>query len=377
MADEAQAHAMLFQLTGVGVVQTDMATGRFVRVNETFCEMVGYSQAELQGMTNAQLTHPEDWTRDAESFRALQRGESQRNTSLTRCIRKDGQVAWLELHITVMGGGDEAVNLTLVNDVTESTQATVERARAEEALHHLNHTLEQRVEERTEALRHSEQRFSQAFYSNPIPACMTTFGRETFVEVNAAFLALTGYEHDEVVGHSSRELQMWSSPEDQKELGEVQRDGKGFRNLELRLRIKDGGIRHILLSAAVIHIDGEEGYLKMFYDITERKQTEEELHQAIQEVMTDAGWFSHKLMERLANIRSGRTKKPEVVELSKRERQVLERMARGMNNSAIATELDLKAQTVRNYITAIYEKLGVHSRVEAVVWARERGVVGS
>ena len=62
--------------------------------------------------------------------------------------------------------------------------------------------------------------------------------------------------------------------------------------------------------------------------------------------------------------------------MTKRERDVLARLARGANNEIIAAELGVAVQTVRNYVAAVYDKLGVHSRAEAVVWARERGIVG-
>jgi PAS domain S-box-containing protein len=127
MIDQAETPAALFQLTGVGVVQTDMATGRFVRANGTFCGMVGYSETELRGMAYVELTHPDDRERDAESFGALQRGESRGGTSLTRCVGKDGTVVCLELHVTVIGEGNEALNVAVVNDVTE-------RRRTEETL---------------------------------------------------------------------------------------------------------------------------------------------------------------------------------------------------------------------------------------------------
>jgi DNA-binding NarL/FixJ family response regulator len=65
----------------------------------------------------------------------------------------------------------------------------------------------------------------------------------------------------------------------------------------------------------------------------------------------------------------------EVIDLTPRDRQVLERVAQGKNNKQIAEELGLASQTVRNYITNIYSKIGVSSRSEAVVWARERGLV--
>ena len=83
------------------------------------------------------------------------------------------------------------------------------------------------------------------------------------------------------------------------------------------------------------------------------------------------------MLEKLAQIRSSRANPAEVAELTPRERGVLERVAKGMDNQEIAAELGLAPQTVRNYISAIYDKLGVRSRAEAVVWARERGLGSS
>ncbi|MEJ2666786.1 MAG: LuxR C-terminal-related transcriptional regulator [Deinococcales bacterium] len=124
-----------------------------------------------------------------------------------------------------------------------------------------------------------------------------------------------------------------------------------------------------------------EGLTIYAADVTERKATEEELMRAVQEVMTDTAWFSRSLLEKIAQIRSRRSgaevKHTAVAELTHRERQVLERMASGRANRSIAAELGIKEQTVRNYVTRIYEKLDLHSRADAIVWARERGLVGS
>ncbi|MEJ2667088.1 MAG: LuxR C-terminal-related transcriptional regulator [Deinococcales bacterium] len=124
-----------------------------------------------------------------------------------------------------------------------------------------------------------------------------------------------------------------------------------------------------------------EGLTIYAADVTERKTTEEELMRAVQEVMTDTAWFSRSLLEKIAQIRSraggANGNDTAVAELTNRERQVLERMASGRDNRSIAGELGIKEQTVRNYITKIYEKLGLHSRADAIVWARERGLVGS
>jgi DNA-binding NarL/FixJ family response regulator len=61
-------------------------------------------------------------------------------------------------------------------------------------------------------------------------------------------------------------------------------------------------------------------------------------------------------------------------ELSPREREVLELMARGDGNVAIARHLHLSEKTVRNHVSNIFMKLRVSDRVQAVVLARDAGL---
>ena len=61
-------------------------------------------------------------------------------------------------------------------------------------------------------------------------------------------------------------------------------------------------------------------------------------------------------------------------ELTDREREVLDLIAAGLPNAAIARRLFLSEKTVRNNVTAVFAKLGVRDRAEAVVRAREAGL---
>jgi pimeloyl-ACP methyl ester carboxylesterase/DNA-binding CsgD family transcriptional regulator len=60
-------------------------------------------------------------------------------------------------------------------------------------------------------------------------------------------------------------------------------------------------------------------------------------------------------------------------ELTAREREVLEFLARGLDNHQIAAHLELSEKTVRNMVSAIFAKLAVESRPQAIVRAREKG----
>jgi len=63
------------------------------------------------------------------------------------------------------------------------------------------------------------------------------------------------------------------------------------------------------------------------------------------------------------------------VPISERELEVVRLMARGKDNHEIAAELGISVNTVRNHVSAAYDKLGVSSWRQAVAWAWEHGLV--
>jgi DNA-binding NarL/FixJ family response regulator len=61
--------------------------------------------------------------------------------------------------------------------------------------------------------------------------------------------------------------------------------------------------------------------------------------------------------------------------LSPREREILLRIAAGLTNGDIGRQLFISEKTVRNHVTRIFEKLGVHSRAQAIVLAKDHGLL--
>ena len=66
---------------------------------------------------------------------------------------------------------------------------------------------------------------------------------------------------------------------------------------------------------------------------------------------------------------------PLVEPLSERELEVLQQIARGDSNQQIAEVLVIALDTVKRHVTHIFEKLGVHNRVQAVARARALGLL--
>ena len=60
---------------------------------------------------------------------------------------------------------------------------------------------------------------------------------------------------------------------------------------------------------------------------------------------------------------------PPAAELTERERDVLRLLGRGWDNQRIGAELHISERTVRFHLRNIYDKIGAHTRAEAVVWA--------
>ncbi len=96
-----------FEQAAVGVGHADF-DGRLIRVNEKFCELLGYSREELVGKSMAELTHHEDREHRQISLAALRSGEIDSYATERRYIRKDGSFVWTRLTASLVHDPDGA-----------------------------------------------------------------------------------------------------------------------------------------------------------------------------------------------------------------------------------------------------------------------------
>ncbi len=114
-------------------------------------------------------------------------------------------------------------------------------------------------------------------HSSPFPISITRISDGTFIEINEAFLEVCGYTRNEVLGHSSRELDLWKNPEQRDELLHLLSTRKKVKGYKSIMKAKDGTIRHALFNLELISFEGESSILCMGKDITEEERVEEEL----------------------------------------------------------------------------------------------------
>jgi PAS domain S-box-containing protein len=108
-----------------------------------------------------------------------------------------------------------------------------------------------------DALRESEQRFRTVFHTSPDAVNINKLKGE-FVEINEGFSILTGYSRADVIGVSSRDIQIWHIDEDRKQIiSDLNKTGC-VDNFESKFRCKSGEVKPGLISARIINLNGEQ-----------------------------------------------------------------------------------------------------------------------
>ncbi|NVN95933.1 MAG: PAS domain S-box protein [Bacteroidetes bacterium] len=233
---------VVYEITNEGIIKY---------VSPSVSRVLGYTAEEVIGTNILTYIYDEDKAMIYERISKLYK----RDYSYLeyRYVNKNGKICWVRSSTNAIIENGKMIGASgLLTDITERKQAEI-------------------------ALSLSEEKYSKAFLMSPYAILITHPEDGKFIEVNDAFLYLSGYSKEEALSDSSIGLNLWVDIEERNKITIQLKAGKEIRGLEQKFRIKNGDIINAIFSASIIYLDNKPYILSIINDITSRKQAEDKL----------------------------------------------------------------------------------------------------
>lgn len=110
-----------FEEAPMGIAMAGITDNRFIHVNHSLCEILGYTKEELLQLTFEDITYPEDRATDSETVKSLIEGEIHKHVTEKRYLRKNGEIIWgLRALTKISSSGDNPdYTLAMIKDITD------------------------------------------------------------------------------------------------------------------------------------------------------------------------------------------------------------------------------------------------------------------
>jgi PAS domain S-box-containing protein len=258
LRESEERYRIAFQTSLDSININRMSDGVYVECNESFLEIFGFNRDEVIGRTSLELNV---WANplDRQKLVAdLGRSRSFRDWEV-QFRRRNGEVFWGTMSASVIELDGVSCILSVGRDISESKAAAQRLAASQEA---------QRV---------SEERYRTAFQLSLDSISLNRLDNGEYVEVNEAFLRVTGYSREEVVGKTAEELAFWANPSQWQEQVAWLRQHRNCRDQEILFRRKNQQAFWGLISASVIEIEDVPCILAVMRDISNAKEAAQKI----------------------------------------------------------------------------------------------------
>lgn len=244
----------IFEASTESISLTDLESGVFIDVNQAFLDSTGYAHERIVGRTAQEIGFWENPERRAEFYRLLVETGRVHNMEVDFRVNRQTPFPALISAVTVPIRGRQCV-LSMARDISDRKEA------------------EQKLKE-------SEQTLRRIFDSSLDPMVINTMADGRYLEVNDAFLEMSGLAREEVIGRRFVELGVWPDSAEWKQYDRKLRENGKIRNQEAIFRVKGGSTFPALISGAVVEIDNQICCLSIVRDISNLKEAERQLRES-------------------------------------------------------------------------------------------------
>jgi len=231
-------------VVGIYVIQD----GRIVYANPSLATTLGYSPQEMiDGVTLADVIHPDDIDIVMERFTQRLAGETEKENTTYKVVKKDGSQAFVEVYGQLIEYNHRPAVLGTMIDVTDRQQA--------------------------------RSGYQAIFDSTNTAILVSTLDGE-IIETNEAFRLFSGYSRDDLRAINIKDF--YTDPDDRNRLLETFRQDGQLQNHEILVVTKSGQQKWVSISGRPFFQLGQTCLLSAIVDITERKQAEMAVRQSEQ-----------------------------------------------------------------------------------------------
>jgi len=186
LTPDTQVFRDVFNASPIGIAVENL-DGQPLFVNRAFCEMLGFSERELQSKHCVDFSPPEDAEKDWALFQQLRAGSIDHYQLEKRYFRRDGSLVWGNLSISLLKGSPSPLVLAMVEDIT--AKKTAEEARFRQA-----------------AIIESSEELLKIFVKN-VPVGVAMLDRDMrYLQVSERWCADYSVDCSEVLGRSHYEV---------------------------------------------------------------------------------------------------------------------------------------------------------------------------
>jgi PAS domain S-box-containing protein len=279
---QIEYHALLLNNVNDAIIGTD-PDFRITYWNKGAQHMYGYTEAEALGMETIKITRPNyapgqrkeiiNILKHKKTFKVIISTRHRNGTEVitdvnsTQIIDEAGNTSGYVIvyrDITQLKNAEEHKKLMLENEQQLTEELQVANEELVNQSNELNKT--------NKALRVSEEKFSKAFHDNSVAMTLTDeLGK--YIDVNESFLNLTGYNREELIGHTSADLGITDAEKHKIALMDF-KEKNSIKDIEFEIQTKSGERHNIIGGTELIEIEGNVRLISFIYDITERKERE-------------------------------------------------------------------------------------------------------